>query len=129
MDLAVSQALAPIKCAHCGSTACHGCCGGPGAKAGSTPPRVVQVPGWLRTPPAAKTKGKKRKVKEEEGKAKGKQPAQKEAKPNASNEAELKLADLDPDLDIKYAKALKNMFRAAGTASVWVVNNLHHVMS
>ena len=125
VDRAVSQALAPEKCAHCGATACHGCCGGPGART----PKVVQVPGWLTNPPPAKNKGKKRKVKEEEGKTRGKRPVQKELKPDASGEEEPGLAELEPDLDIKYAKALKNMFRAAGTASVWAVNNFHHVMS
>ena len=80
-------------------------------------------------PPAAKNKGKERKVKEEGGKVKGKPPAQKELKPDAGGEEEPGLAELEPDLDIKYAKALKNMFQAAGTASVWAVNNFHHVMS
>lgn len=124
VDVAVSKALAPVKCEHCGSTACYGCCGGAGAgaKGGSPPQKVIQVPGWIMTPPANKNQGKKRQVKEEE--AKGKTPGQKESKPG-----ELKLVDLDPDLDIKYAKALKNMFQAANTAGVWVVNNLHHVMN
>jgi hypothetical protein len=86
------------------------------------------------TPPANKNRGKKRKAKEDDGKSTKPVSILKNAEPrqlpqvNTGSKDSVFDDELDPDLDIKYAKALKNMFRAAGTAGVWLANNLHHAM-
>ena len=93
----------------------------------------VQVPGWLMAPPV-KARSKKRK-------GPGPPEITKMNKPKKTvqiapdppyvyedTESGSVFAELEPDLDVKYAKAVKHLARAAGTAGVWLVNNLYHVM-
>jgi hypothetical protein len=113
VNAAVEAALAPVDaCPHCGSSTCHACCGGPGSPEKAAPAKKVRS--WRR---------------------KKDKPA-KEPEPAAQEQAPPAPAPPDEDINqdhVKYvkagAKALKVVYGAIGSASLWMANYLHHAVS